>query len=207
MFYAFLTSILVLTSLTQSSKSLELSFGPHYSYYTLYQDEEDPRSGWNIGGEIAVHNLIPNIGLKLRGSRLTYDMPLDLGEGTFIREYIPLTLCTSFNFLPFVKLEWLRLSLETGFGLYLWEGWLYHSQDYDRSYGALYVEPNEKMNERDFGFVGGFTLRVKPLRIVTLEYATRYNYIFSSNLEKYGFYDKDEKIWENGVGVKFIIPL
>ncbi|GAH59877.1 unnamed protein product, partial [marine sediment metagenome] len=39
-----------------------------------------------------------------------------------------------------------------------------------------------------------------------LEYATRYNYIASAELEKYGYFDKDEKIWEHGVGLKIFIP-
>ncbi|KPL15924.1 hypothetical protein AMJ74_00260 [candidate division WOR_3 bacterium SM1_77] len=202
----FLSSFLVISSLVQAN-TIEFSLGPHYSHYTLYQDEEDPQSNWNAGGEIVLLNFIPNIGLKLRASRLTYDMPMEFGEGTFIREYVPLTLCTSFNILPFLKQEWLRLSLETGFGLYLWQAWIYSSGSQDTHLQVPLVEPDEKVNERDIGFVGGITLQMRPFRNVAVEYATRYNYIFSSNLEKYGFYDKDEKIWENGVGVKFIMPL
>ncbi len=201
-----LSSLLSLTSLIQRS-NIEFSCGAHYSSFALYQDDQTHNSQWHIGGEIALRNIMPSIGLKLRGSRLSYDMPLDLEEEVFIREYIPLTFCTSFDILPFVKLEWLHISLETGFGLYFWQAWMYHSTGYETYLEAPIVEPEEKTNERDFGFVGGFTLHMRPFRNFAVEYATRYNYIFSSNLEKYGFFDKDEKIWENGVGVKFIIPL
>jgi len=202
-----LSSLITLTSLVQTS-SLEFSLGPHYSYYTLYQDEQDPQSKWALGGEIVLQDFIPYIGLKLRANRLTYDpLPFDYGEGTFIHEYVPFTLCTSFNIFPFVEQGWLHLSLETGFGMYFWQAWIYSSGSQDTHLQAPLVEPTEKVNERDIGFVGGFTLQMRPFRNVAIEYATRYNYVFSSNLEKYGFYDKDEKIWENGVGVKFIIPL
>jgi hypothetical protein len=49
-------------------------------------------------------------------------------------------------------------------------------------------------------------MQIKPLRFIALEGMMRYHYLFSSNIDKYGFQDKDEKIWENGVGVKFVIP-
>jgi hypothetical protein len=189
------------------TSNTEFACGVHYSSYALYQDDEAHNSQWGIGGEIALRDVLPHIGLKLRGNRLTYDMPLDSGEGMFIREYIPLSFCTSFDILPFIKMEWLRLSVETGFGLYFWQAWMYHPEGYDTHLEVPLVEPEEKANERDFGFVGGLTLQVRPYRNIAVEYATRYNYIFSSNLEKYGFFDKDEKIWENGVGVKFIMPL
>ncbi len=201
-----LSSLITLTSLIQTS-SLEFSLGPHYSHYALYQNEEDPQSKWSVGGEVVLYHFVPNIGLKLRASRLTYDMPQEFGEGTFIREYVPLSLCTSFNILPFVEREWLHLSLETGFGFYFWQAWIYSSGGQDTHLQVPLVEPDERVNERDIGFVGGLTLQIRPFRHVAVEYATRYNYIFSSNLEKYGFYDKDEKIWENGVGVKLIMPL
>jgi hypothetical protein len=64
----------------------------------------------------------------------------------------------------------------------------------------------EDKKGRDIGFVGGFTLQVKPFKFIALEYVTRYNYIASADIYKYGFEDKDEKLWENGIGLKIIIP-
>lgn len=201
----FLSSLLILTSLIQTSNT-EFACGVHYSSYALYQDDQAHENRMAIGGELALRNIMPYIGLKLRGSRLTPPAKAsDLSGEISIRNYVPLSLCTSFDILPFINMEWLRLSLETGFGLYFWQAWLYYPEGYDTHLEV--VQPAEKTNERDFGFVGGLTLQVRPSRNFAVEYATRYNYIFSSNLEKYGFFDKDEKIWENGVGVKFIIPL
>lgn len=197
MFHAFLSSIVMLTCLVQGSDKVQFSIGANYSSYILYQDAEISKDQWNIGGEIAIHNFIPNIGLKLRGSKLKYDIPVE--ENTYIYEYIPLTLCASFNILPFLKLDWLHLSLETGFGLYLWKG-------FDESGEFIEFVPGEPMDEKDIGFVGGFTLQVKPFKFIALEYVTRYNYIASADIYKYGFEDKDEKLWENGIGLKIIIP-
>ncbi|NOR17720.1 hypothetical protein GQ543_08450 [candidate division WOR-3 bacterium] len=193
MFHAFLSSIVMLTCLIQGSDKVQFSIGANYSSYILYQGAEVSKDQWNMGGEIAVHNFIPHIGLKLRDSKVEYShFPF---EGyTYVFEYVPIMLCTSFNMLPFSKSQWLRLSLETGIGLYFWTGKTYELVQ------SAYID------ERDIGFVGGFTLQVKPFKFIVLEYATRYNYIASSDIYKYGFEDKDEKLWENGIGLKIIIP-
>ena len=153
------------------------------------------------GGEISISNLIPNIGLKLRASRLLYEPRFVVYFDEIIEyEYIPLTLCTSFNLLPFLKLQWLKLSLETGIGVYFWKG-------LDNS-GQIIISPTgETMEERDIGFVGGFTLQLRPIKYIGIEFSSLYHYIASSEIYKYGFEDKDEKIWENGIGLKVIIPL
>ncbi len=65
---------------------------------------------------------------------------------------------------------------------------------------------NTEMSEKDIGFVGGLSLQVRPYKLIALEIASRLNYIASSDLEKYGYSDKDEKLWENGVGLKIIMP-
>lgn len=191
MFQAILVSMILINCCAQNDKHLELSFGPHYSSYHLYWNDEAARNQWSLGGEVTVHNIIPNIGPKLRGSKIEYTISSDY---TYVSEYIPLTLCTSFNIIPFLKLRWLRLSLETGFGMYFWK--------------ALPMEmiAGEDKKGRDIGFVGGFTLQVKPFKFIALEYVTRYNYIASADIYKYGFEDKDEKLWENGIGLKIIIP-
>jgi hypothetical protein len=195
MFHAFLSSILMLTVI-QGGRHIEYSLGPNYSHHKLYFDGNGPPqyaifTKWTYGAEIGVTNFIQNIGLKIRYSKIRYYTPIEESY-----EYIPFTLCTSFNLLPFLNLEWLRLSAETGLGIYFWKGyWI----------DEVIVLPNgEKMEERDIGFVGGLTLQLRPHRYIGVEFASRYNYIASSDLTKYGYYDKDEKIWENGVGIKII---
>jgi hypothetical protein len=81
----------------------------------------------------------------------------------------------------------------------MWRG-LYNGE-------VLILPTGEKAEEKDIGFVGGLTVQVRPIRYLGIEYAMRYNYLASAEIYKYGFEDKDDKIWENGVGVKFIIPL
>ena len=191
-----LSGILIITSLFQASENLEFSLGLNYSSYLLFQDTLEAKGKWNIGGEIGVDNVIPNIGLKLRGTRISYEAPPD--SGPYVWEYTPLSLCTSFNILPFLKVPWLRVSVETGLGIYYWRG-LYDSE-------VIELPNGEKAEEWDIGFVGGFTLQVRPVKYLGIEYVMRYNYMASAEIYKYGFYDKDDKIWENGVGVKFIIP-
>jgi hypothetical protein len=192
-----LSGILTATLLFGASDNLQLSIGPSYSSYVLFQNDEDGKGKWNLGGEIAIENIIPNIGFKLRGSILRYEAPPE--QGPYEWQYTPLTLCASFNILPFLKTPWLKTSIETGLGLYLWRG-LYDGE-------VIELPTGDKVEERDIGFVGGITIQLKPIKNFGIEYAMRYNYIASADIYKYGFNDKDEKIWENGIGVKFILPL
>lgn len=194
MFGTFIASVLWLTSL-QAAEPIEISIGPQYSSYRLYMDEEGSLNEWNLGGEVAIQNIIPHVGLKLRGTKVTFYPMIE--EPYY--EYMPITLCTSFDLTPFLRLPWLRLSAETGLGLYNWKGyWI----------DEIIVLPNgELMEEWDMGFVIGFTVQLRPVKYLGIEYAMRYNYIASADINKYGFYDKDDKIWENGFGVKFILPL
>lgn len=191
-----LSGILIVLSLFQAGDRLELSLGPSYSSYLLFQNDEDAIGKWNLGGEIAVYNIIPNIGLKFRGTKLSYEAPPE--QGPYVWEYTPLNLCASFNILPFVKTPLVRLSIETGLGLYLWRG-LYDGD-------VIVLPTGDKVEATDIGFVGGFTFRLRPIKYLGIEYAMRYNYIASADIYKYGFDDKDEKIWENGIGIMFIIP-
>jgi hypothetical protein len=182
----------------QSNENLEFSFSPHYSSYRLRRNDNDPDEKWCFGGEIGVANIIPNIGLKLRATRLNYEIH-QCGFGVNLLEYTPITLCTSFNLLPFLELGWLKLTAETGIGLYLWRG----LRD-----GEVVILPDDgKFDEKDIGFIGGITLQLRPIRFIGLEFASRYNYVASADIYKYGFTDKDEKIWENGFGLKIILPL
>jgi hypothetical protein len=192
-----LSGILAATLIFAAGDNIEFSIGPSYSSYLLFQNDEESIGKWNIGGEIAVDNVIPNIGFKLRGTKLSYEAPPE--QGPYGWEYTPLSICASFNILPFVRVPWFKATIETGLGYYMWRT-LYEGE-------VLILSTGEKAEEKDIGFVGGLTVQVKPIRYLGIEYAMRYNYMASAEIYKYGFEDKDDKIWENGVGVKFIIPL
>lgn len=192
-----LSGLLILTSLFPAGEPVELAAGINYSSYLLFQDTTDAIGKWNVGGEIGIANIVPCVGLKIRGARLRYEAPPD--QGPYVWEYMPLSLCASFNVLPFLRTPWLRLSVETGLGLYLWRG-VYDDE-------VIVLPIGETVDETDIGFVAGVTLLFKPVKYLGIEYATRYNYIASANIYKYGFTDKDDKIWENGMGIKFILPL
>lgn len=191
-----ISGILAATLIFGAGDNIQFSIGPTYSSYLLFQNDEDAIGKWNLGSEIGIDNIIPNIGFKFRGTKLRYQAPLE--QGPYVWEYTPLSLCASFNILPFLKIPWLRLSVETGFGLYFWRG-LYNEE-------VIVLPTGDKVEERDIGFVGGLTIQLRLIKYLGIEYATRYNYIASADIYKYGFYDKDDKIWENGVGVKFILP-
>lgn len=193
---SFLSSMLIFIFLSQVEGKVNISIGPLFSSYLLLMDDNYSKGKWNTGVEIGVEDIIPTIGLKLRGSKVRFNVSNKQDANVY--EYIPLSLCTSFDILPFVDVHWLNLSLETGFGFYFWKGL---SDD-----EVVVLESGEKMDEKDYGFVCGLTLQLKPNRYIGLEFSTRYNYIASSNISKYGLYDEDEKLWENGVGLKFIIP-
>ena len=196
MFRTGLFTLLLLSTTLYGSNKIMFSFSPNYSYDYLYQDEQEPRGEWGVGGELEIRNFVSHIGLKFRGSRINYSALA--GQNPYEYEYIPISLCTSLDLLPFFAKDWLGLTMETGLGIYFWRG---------LSNGALVVLPDgSTMDEIDLGFVGGFTIQLRPIKYIGLEYATRYNYIASSNLYKYGYYDKDEKIWEHGVGIKIILP-
>ncbi len=192
-----LSGLLIMASLFQSDAPVELSAGVNYSSYLLFQDTTEAIGKWNLGAEIGINNIIPHVGLKLRGAKLSYEATPE--QGPYVWEYTPLSLCTSFDVLPFLKIPWMRLSIETGIGLYFWRG----LED-----GEVIVLPTgDTVEETDIGFVAGATLLIKPVKYLGIEYATRYNYIASADIYKYGFTDKDDKIWENGLGIKFILPL
>ena len=183
----------MLVSLIGSNEHIEFTAGPHYASYLLFQDDKDEIGEWHFGGEIGVANFIPHIGIKIRGSMLHYE------QGPYIYEYEPFILCTSFDLLPFVDIPWLEFTAETGIGVYFWRG-LYNGE-------VIELPTGDKMEETDVGFIGGLTVQVRPIRYLGIEYATRYHYMASAELYKYGFTDTDDKIWEHGVGVKFIMPI
>lgn len=189
-----ISSILACSMLLGGIKQRHVEIGPLYSTYLMYRDDEDAMGVWKPAGEVGIMNIIPHIGFKIRAAALRYDAPLEQGPYSF--EYIPLGLCTSFDILPFFDVPWLRVSLETGLGVYWWKG-LYEDQ-------VITLPDGDTMEERDIGFVAGMTFQVSPLPWMSIEYGTRYHYLASAEPYKYGFYDKDEKLWESGVGVKFL---
>lgn len=175
---------------------MQFFIGPTYSSYLLYQDdEEDTKRKWQWGLEAGVVNIIPKIGLKLSTTVLEYDGPTESESYTY--KYTPLTFCTSFNLMPFLNLNWLSLSVETGFGLYLWQG-LFNDQ--------VMVLPTGEMDEKDLGFAAGIGLQIKPTRYLALSSYIQYNYLMSANIYKYGYFDKDEKIFANGFGIRIFLP-
>ncbi|HEC79309.1 MAG TPA: hypothetical protein ENI34_09280 [candidate division WOR-3 bacterium] len=194
--YALFTNVLILVFAIQEGGHIQFSLGPNYSVFQLFQDEEETETQWSFSGEFEMRDFIPHLGLKVRGTKLSFERSSTFG--TYRYEYLPLTLCTSFDILPFIHSRWVRLSAETGIGIYLWKGFLNDE--------VITLPSGEKMEERDIGFIGGFTLQLIPLRFIGIEFSSRYNYLASSDIYKYGFYDKDEKIWENGLGLKLILP-
>ena len=116
-----IASMLLFSSFVHGSEHIELSLGPHYAHHRLRQNEESAIGKWNFGGEIGIANFIPNIGVKIRGSWLRYETS-EFAQLPYTYEYSPLIFCTSFNLLPFLHLPWLKLSLETGIGVYSWKG-------------------------------------------------------------------------------------
>lgn len=187
----------MLMTIVQGNEHIELTAGPHYAAYFLYRDEEEPQGAWFFGGEVSVANVIPGVGFKVRASALHYDAPSE--QGPYAYEYTPLAFCTSFDLLPFLDMSWLEFTAETGLGVYFWKG-LYDGE-------VIVLPTGDRMEEVDIGFVGGLTLQMRPIKYLGIEYATRYHFMATADIYKYGFTDKDDKIWEHGAGIKFILPL
>ena len=195
-------SMIVLNAAPAFDAPRRIEFGPVYSYSLIKQDELEIRGLYNWGGELGIRNIIPGIGLKLKGGYISFD-GLDVDsttedESRYSYRYIPLTLGTTFDLLPFLKTDRLSLSLETGLGVCLWQGM------YD---GDVVDLPTGSMDEKDLEFTAGLNLQFWALKYLALEITSRYHYITSANLDKYGYSDKDEKILENGLGLKFVLPL
>ncbi|UCC12265.1 MAG: hypothetical protein JSW02_01645 [candidate division WOR-3 bacterium] len=189
-----ISGMLVSSMLFGSMIQRHVAVGPLYSSHLLYRDDEEAMGVWRPAGEIGVMNIVPHIGMKFRATTLRYDAPAEQGSYSF--EYIPLSLCTSFDILPFFDISWLHIGLETGLGMYWWKG-LYEDE-------VITLPTGEAMEERDIGFIVGMTLQIHPLPHIGIEYGTRYHYLTSAEPYKYGFLDKDEKLWEHGIGVKFL---
>ncbi len=172
----------------------QIYIAPSYSSYLLYQDSaEEAKGKWHWGVQTGIANLIPKITLKLSGAMLRYDAPPETGPYAY--KYTPLILTTNFSLLPFLRTSWFTLNLETGLGLYLWQG-LYNNQ-------VIILPSGEKMDEKDLGFVAGGELQIKPFSNVAVFGYFQYHYLASANIYKYGFYDKDEKLLVNGFGIRF----
>lgn len=186
-----LSSLLVLTSFQASS--VEWSLCARYSSYHLYWNDEAATSQWGLSGEAAVYNIVPRVGFKVAVSTINYEnMPFSGFDYTV--NYVPLTFITSFDILPFLETERFRFFLETGIGVYFWEG--------DTPVEA--VAP--AIDETNIGFLGGLTIHLRPVKYLGIDLTSRYHYIASADIYQYGFDDKDDKLWENGVGLRVILP-
>lgn len=196
-------SMIVLNASPALDAPRRIEFGPVYSYSLLKQDDQDVKGLYNWGAELGIRHVLPGIGLKLRANYLKLEAPdIDTtaeDESRYAYRYIPVTLATAFDLLSFfLKTERLSLSLETGLGVCLWQG-LYDDE-------VLEI-PTGSMDEKDLEFTAGLNLQVRVVKYLALEMTSRYHYLASANLEKYGFSDKDDKILENGLGLKFVLPL
>ncbi|HEX7319679.1 MAG TPA: hypothetical protein VF399_04905 [bacterium] len=192
-----LMAVSLWASLNYKPLSPQVYAGPDYGFYKLYQDSLETGSRWQFGGEIGVENIIPNIGIRVHGTYLRYEVPM-AGMGTYVYDYIPISFCTEFNMLPFIRTRRAAIYLVTGLGWYLWKA------SFDGE--TITLPSGGKMEEKDLGFIGGISLRIKLLKNVGVEAVSRYHYMASADLDKYGYFDKDDKLWENGFSLKFLFP-
>ncbi|MEO0136063.1 MAG: hypothetical protein ABIL40_03025 [candidate division WOR-3 bacterium] len=175
----------------------QVFIGPNYSNYLLYQDTlKEPKSKYQWSIQIGVANIIPKLGIEFSGAIVRYDAPPE--QGPFAYKYTPLTLTITYNLLPFLKTGLFQMHLKTGFGWYLWQG-LFNDQ-------VITLPTGDKMDEKDLGFTGALEFQIKPLDNLALFSHLQYHYLTSSNIYKYGFFDKDEKVFVNGFGLKFFLP-
>lgn len=191
-----LIPIIFVWSLNSKLDACQIFVGGSYSSYLLYQDEDDPKGKWQWEMQSGISNIIPNLGLKVSGTVISYKAPFEVGPYEY--KYNPIVLTFNYNLLPFLKTGMIQLNLQTGFGLFFWQG-LYN--------GNVIVLPSgEKMEEKDLGFVGGVELILKPINNLGISAQLLYQYLTSSNIYKYGYFDKDEKFFINGFGLKLFLP-
>ncbi|MCX7994353.1 MAG: hypothetical protein N3A65_01075 [candidate division WOR-3 bacterium] len=175
----------------------QIFISPTYSNYLLYQDsDEEPKGKWQWGIQVGVANLIPKLGIEFSGALIRYDAPPE--QGPYAYKYTPLTFTINFNILPFLKTSLIQMYIKTGFGLYLWQG-LFNNQ-------VITLPTGDKMDEKDLGFTGGMEFQIKPLDNLAIFSHLQYHYLTSSNIYKYGYFDKDEKFFVNGFGLKIFVP-
>ncbi len=189
--------ILISGILNPRADARQVFIGPAYSNYLLFQDSEEEAKGkYQWGIQMGVANIIPKLGVELSGAVVRYDAPPE--QGPYAYKYTPLTLTITYNLLPFLKTALIQMNLKTGFGWYLWQG-LYNDQ-------VIILPTGDKMDEKDLGFTGGLEFQFKPLNNLALFSHLQYHYLTSSNIYKYGYFDKDEKFFVNGFGMKFFLP-
>jgi hypothetical protein len=192
-----LMAVTLWTSLSERPVYRQFYAGPDCAFYLLYQDSLEARTRWQFGGETGIENIIANIGIRVHGTYLQYEVPAS-GAEPYIYDYIPVSFCIEFNMLPFIQNRRAAIYLLTGLGLYLWKG-SFNGE-------TITLPSGGKMEEKDLGFVGGLSLRLKLRKNVGIEAVSRYHYMTSANIDKYGYFDKDDKLWENGLSLKFLFP-
>jgi hypothetical protein len=190
-----LIPILFAGLLNPKADKFQFFIGPSYSSYLLYQDEEEEKETRQWGVQTGFANIIPKLGIKFTAASVRYDAPVELGPYSY--KYTPLTITLNYNLLPFLKTGLIQINLETGLGWYLWRG-LYENE-------VITLPTGEKMDEKDLGFTGGLELQIKPLNNLGIVSNLQYHYLTSSNIYKYGYFDKDEKLLVNGIGLRLFI--
>jgi hypothetical protein len=181
--------------LTFQAHPVEWSACARYSSFHLYWNEEAATNQWGFSAEAAVHNIVPRIGFKVGVSAVDYE-DIPFSGFSYAVDYVPLTFITSFDILPFLDTEWARLFLETGLGMYVWEG----------TSEGLTEEDRVTFDETNIGFIGGLTIHLRPVKYIGIDLTSRYHYVAGADIYEYGFEDTDDKLWENGVGLRVILP-
>jgi len=191
-----LIPIIFASFLNPQADKFQVFIGPSYSSYLLYQDQDETKETWQWGIQAGIANIIPKLGIKFSATSVRYDTTMVFGKYSY--RYTPLTITLNYNILPFLKTGLIKMEIQTGFGWYLWQG-LFNDE-------VITLPTGEKMDEKDLGFTGGLELQIKPLDNLALFSSLNYHYLTSSNIYKYGYFDKDEKLLVNGFGLKIFFP-
>lgn len=188
---------------TRPAFRLELEAGADY-LQPLGPDVEsyEPAPGW--GAALGLRGILPGVGIGVSlGHCRFHQSDLDItlvDEEKYELRYTPAVIYGIYDSSPLLEgfpVQWFILA---GLGLYRWE------ERYDGKVIVLPPPFEGEIKEMDLGFVGGIGLEFSPLHRLGIRVITRYHYIGSTELEKYGPWDKDERLWENGVRLCLYLP-
>jgi hypothetical protein len=185
----------LLFSIGLARPGLELGGGGAY-IQALGSDVASYEPALGMGAVLGLRGILPGVGLEVSLGHCRFHRPdIDttlIDEGKYELRYTPAVICGIYDSSPRLKgfpVQWFILA---GLGLYCWE------ECYDGKAITLPPPLKGEISERDLGFVGGIGLEFFPLRCLGIRVVMSYHYITSTDLEKYGPWDKDERLWENG---------